>query len=566
MLKWQSLKSKVSVIIICSIFTLTAVLMIFNYNTKKNDLLESANHKLQGDILLTNELLNETIEGDWQINDGQLYKGKTRISDNEAIVDKLNQLTGGDAVTIFLQDTRTATTVKKDGKRVVGTQAAQEVSDVVLKKGQAYSGMATVVNEPYLTSYLPLKNNKGEVIGMLFVGVPEKTYTAIAAEGLGVDIVIALIALVLAVWLITRFMTKQIIKPLAKLQTTADAIARLDLTVHTLVPKGKDEIAKLALSFHTMKTKLVDMTSHIVNNAAQIQASTTALAVATHQTSEAVASTSMAISEIADTVNDQSEQTHTIVDAMDNTVATIATNQQRVQSALHAASESTALANEGYDAVKNAHTQLQQTVEKSQASQLSITKLAGYSEEINSIITVITGIAEQTNLLALNAAIEAARAGEHGQGFAVVANEVKKLAEQSQLSAKQITELITIIQNEITTTSSTIDSSVVALAEQAVLVQQSAEQFTAIVENVTQTEEEVTYLDRFFSTVASDAERVQQATTSIMQATDVSAASSEELAAASEEQLASIEEITASTDELAAIATNLNEIAKQFSI
>lgn len=540
--------------------------MIFNYNTKKNDLLESANHKLQGDILLTNELLNETIEGDWQINDGQLYKGKTRISDNEAIVDKLNQLTGGDAVTIFLQDTRTATTVKKDGKRVVGTQAAQEVSDVVLKKGQAYSGMATVVNEPYLTSYLPLKNNKGEVIGMLFVGVPEKTYTAIAAEGLGVDIVIALIALVLAVWLITRFMTKQIIKPLAKLQTTADAIARLDLTVHTLVPKGKDEIAKLALSFHTMKTKLVDMTSHIVNNATQIQASTTALAVATHQTSEAVASTSMAISEIADTVNDQSEQTHTIVDAMDNTVATIATNQQRVQSALHAASESTALANEGYDAVKNAHTQLQQTVEKSQASQLSITKLAGYSEEINSIITVITGIAEQTNLLALNAAIEAARAGEHGQGFAVVANEVKKLAEQSQLSAKQITELITIIQNEITTTSSTIDSSVVALAEQAVLVQQSAEQFTAIVENVTQTEEEVTYLDRFFSTVASDAERVQQATTSIMQATDVSAASSEELAAASEEQLASIEEITASTDELAAIATNLNEIAKQFSI
>lgn len=566
MLKWQSLKSKVSVIIICSIFTLTAVLMIFNYNTKKNDLLESANHKLQGDILLTNELLNETIEGDWQINDGQLYKGKTRISDNEAIVDKLNQLTGGDAVTIFLQDTRTATTVKKDGKRVVGTQAAQEVSDIVLKKGQAYSGMATVVNEPYLTSYLPLKNNKGEVIGMLFVGVPEKTYTTIAAEGLGVDIVIALIALVLAVWLITRFMTKQIIKPLAKLQTTADAIARLDLTVHTLVPKGKDEIAKLALSFHTMKTKLVDMTSHIVNNATQIQASTTALAVATHQTSEAVASTSMAISEIADTVNDQSEQTHTIVDAMDNTVATIATNQQRVQSALHAASESTALANEGYDAVKNAHTQLQQTVEKSQASQLSITKLAGYSEEINSIITVITGIAEQTNLLALNAAIEAARAGEHGQGFAVVANEVKKLAEQSQLSAKQITELITIIQNEITTTSSTIDSSVVALAEQAVLVQQSAEQFTAIVENVTQTEEEVTYLDRFFSTVASDAERVQQATTSIMQATDVSAASSEELAAASEEQLASIEEITASTDELAAIATNLNEIAKQFSI
>lgn len=540
--------------------------MIFNYNTKKNDLLESANHKLQGDILLTNELLNETIEGDWQINDGQLYKGKTRISDNEAIVDKLNQLTGGDAVTIFLQDTRTATTVKKDGKRVVGTQAAQEVSDIVLKKGQAYSGMATVVNEPYLTSYLPLKNNKGEVIGMLFVGVPEKTYTAIAAEGLGVDIVIALIALVLAVWLITRFMTKQIIKPLAKLQTTADAIARLDLTVHTLVPKGKDEIAKLALSFHTMKTKLVDMTSHIVNNAAQIQASTTALAVATHQTSEAVASTSMAISEIADTVNDQSEQTHTIVDAMDNTVATIATNQQRVQSALHAASESTALANEGYDAVKNAHTQLQQTVEKSQASQLSITKLAGYSEEINSIITVITGIAEQTNLLALNAAIEAACAGEYGQGFAVVANEVKKLAEQSQLSAKQITELITIIQNEITTTSSTIDSSVVALAEQAVLVQQSAEQFTAIVENVTQTEEEVTYLDRFFSTVASDAERVQQATTSIMQATDVSAASSEELAAASEEQLASIEEITASTDELAAIATNLNEIAKQFSI
>ncbi len=131
----------------------------------------------------------------------------------------------------------------------------------------------------------------------------------------------------------------------------------------------------------------------------------------------------------------------------------------------------------------------------------SIQKLGKRSEEIGGIITVISDIAEQTNLLALNAAIEAARAGEQGKGFAVVASEVRKLAEQSKQASGQITGLINDIQAETSVTVRTMESNLLAVNEQVMIINKGGEALEEIVDKVIETETGVEHMKNSFSNV-----------------------------------------------------------------
>ena len=126
--------------------------------------------KAQADLNMAMETFDRTYGGAWSIQRDGLYKGNVRINDNNELVDRIGALTGG-TVTVFQGDLRVATNVQQNGKRAVGTQAAPNVAEQVLKKGGAYSGEAIVVGAPTLTNYTPLKNERGETIGMFYVGV-----------------------------------------------------------------------------------------------------------------------------------------------------------------------------------------------------------------------------------------------------------------------------------------------------------------------------------------------------------------------------------------------------------
>ena len=186
------------------------------------------------------------------------------------------------------------------------------------------------------------------------------------------------------------------------------------------------------------------------------------------------------------------------------------------------------------------------------------------SKEVSSILDVITGIANQTNLLALNAAIEAARAGEHGKGFAVVADEVRKLAEQSQQSAKEILTIIQGIEHD-TESSVHIMSRVTDDVQAGVKVSNEAiEKFNQILQStkeITPQMEEVSAIAQQISAAVQEVSATANELAIIAQA---NAATSEEVAAATEEQLASMEEISSSARALSAMAEELREILSHF--
>ncbi len=121
------------------------------------------------------EIVEYRYPGDWQIRNGQLYKGEVKINDNADVVDYLGAVCEGH-VTIFQNEKRVATTVKdKSGQRSLGTSASEQIINEVLRGGNPYTGRAEVLGENYDSAYAPIKGGDGQTIGMIFVGLPAKS-------------------------------------------------------------------------------------------------------------------------------------------------------------------------------------------------------------------------------------------------------------------------------------------------------------------------------------------------------------------------------------------------------
>ena len=188
------------------------------------------------------------------------------------------------------------------------------------------------------------------------------------------------------------------------------------------------------------------------------------------------------------------------------------------------------------------------------------------SRQIGQIVEVITNIAGQTNLLALNAAIEAARAGEQGRGFAVVADEVRKLAEQSQTAAKEIAKIIGDIQCEITQAVQAMDKSGKEVTEGVRVVVASKVAFEIIYSDVKNMRQKVEDIVVLVNKQESGSVQVEQAINSIADSARMNSNSSQEVAAASEEQNASVQEIATAVSSLATMATQLQEVVSKFKV
>jgi methyl-accepting chemotaxis protein len=237
-----------------------------------------------------------------------------------------------------------------------------------------------------------------------------------------------LIAVGSAIWLL-----RSKLRPLSELVRQADALGAGNLSVRSNVA-SHDEIGQLAGSFNKMGEALSSMVSHIRTAAQEVSTRAHALSGMSGGAYEGMEQQSGEITSMAGAVEEFSSTSMNIADNMGNTERLAQENAQQTRI--------------GRTSMEEASSSLQQIATSLNSTATVIDTLGQRSQEIGSIVGVITSIADQTNLLALNAAIEAARAGEQGRGFAVVADEVRSLASRTRQATDEISGMIASIQQE----------------------------------------------------------------------------------------------------------------------
>jgi methyl-accepting chemotaxis protein len=560
------IRTKINFILFNSIVALVLILSAYSYFTAKNDLIESLETKLLSDIDLSRAYIEFKYPGEWAIINGDLHKGTLNLVGNTELVDQVGELTKGNYVSIFQNETRISTNVMENGNRILNTKLSDEIASTVIGNKERYVGFSEVLGEKTESVYDPILDVNGNVIGLWSTAISTAPYVDIAQINMWKRIPIEIVLLMLTITVISLYVEYKVSRPLKKLQENANELADLNLNARVLEWKGNDEIAGVAKSFKKVQVHLQETISVVAVSASQVASASQSLSDSSVQTSEGSIQIAETINNIAYGASQQSDQIDSILRMLDETISEVTQSLHEAEEALSTAKESTVLAKEGEAAISDAIKHLSTVTETVSFATESIQKLGKRSEEIGGIITVITSIADQTNLLALNAAIEAARAGEHGKGFAVVAEEVRALAEQSRLASGQITALIGDIQEETSITVRTMENNLRAVEEQVMVINKGGDALVQIVERVAHTESNVEHMHGAFNQVYDNSIGVQRAMQDISSIIEGTAAASEQVAATAQQQTSTMGEITTNSGDLAEIAVSLQQEVQKFKL
>ncbi|WP_396593126.1 methyl-accepting chemotaxis protein [Brevundimonas sp. R86498] len=489
----QSLSGRIALMIVAGLSLLSLCLILTTSWLMTNDARGRAAERQEANMRVAWHVIGGYGQG-YEVRNGAIYVGGTALNNNFTPVDQIKTLVGGTA-TVFMGDTRVTTNVKKpDGSRAVGTPLAPgPVYDAVLKAGQSYRGEADILGTPFFTAYDPIKNARGEVIGILYVGIPQAEFLQSVTDTRNVMLIVGLVLTVLAT-LACLYGTRRLLRPLEALtksmyrlaagQTDIDtpwadraddigqmdravaqfrdsALDRLRLTEESARDREAVERERQSVERDRVRTAEEDaqiiatvgealsslaagklgrrITTDLAPKAERLKRdfndAATALSDTLGEVTEVVRSMESGTGEIADSAMNLSRRTEQQAAALEETAAALdeitATVRSTAESAAQVATVSTA-------AMQRAESGGEVADDANQA----MNAIAHSAESISQIVGVIDEIAFQTNLLALNAGVEAARAGDAGRGFAVVASEVRALAQRSADAAKEIKALI----------------------------------------------------------------------------------------------------------------------------
>lgn len=375
------------------------------------------------------------------------------------------------------------------------------------------------------------------------------------------DAIILLCAIAGSTWLMRR-----ISRPLADVVTAAHDIADGDLQVKQIRYAGNDEIGDLLKAFSHMAKNLQEIVTQVSRSAEQVAAASEQLTASADQSALAAGQVAETITSVAAGAYTQGatvEHTADVVQEMARAIGHIAENSSTVSAR---SAETSKAATIGSQAMQQATDQMQAINRSVSQSAEVVGKLGESSKQIGEIVDVISGIAGQTNLLALNAAIEAARAGEQGRGFAVVADEVRKLAEQSHEAAQKIAQIVREIQAETTSVVTVMQQGTVDVARGSEVIISTGERFTAIVSLVENLNSEIQQITAASEQLSASSEEVVKSVGTVKHLAGETAANTQTISAAAEEQSASMEEIAASSQALSRLADELQMVVRRFRI
>lgn len=519
----QGLKVRFGLLFLVVMLIFSGIVGAVMYQIIKKDAATAALEKVKSDLATGEELIDAWYPGDWRVEGDKLFKGMTLMNDNIAVVDQIGKLTG-DTVTIFLGNTRITTNVKNEnGTRAVGTTVSGEVEQRVIQQGKEYYGEANVVGTMYQTGYKPIKDQEGNTIGIWYVGASKAFELAMIKTATSSIVFTSIILAGLGILALIFFTNRLVVAPINDLISCAEDIAKGNLKTDVKDCMG-GEFGRLAAAFNTMVTSLHSVMQRTSDYAHELSANGQELSAVAEEVSATMESVSATTADVTSAA--QQETQHIIAAA------------EAVQEVYQQADSVGQSSDESFAKINNMRATVMQGAN-------AVKSLQDKSEQIEQIVVTIGGIADQTNLLALNAAIEAARAGEHGRGFAVVADEVRQLAEESATATSEITNIIRVIQAETNDAAEVMTRGTAEIAESVSLVEGIGSDIVIIKER---------------------AEESNQLTDQIAQISEQNSENIAGLAESTEQTSNAMQQVASSAQRLGQLAEDLNGVVAEYNI
>lgn len=373
---------------------------------------------------------------------------------------------------------------------------------------------------------------------------------------------IACILLIVTVYILL----KKLLKEIPLVTNIMKQLANGNLAEAKLHTKSKDEIGQLVMATNEMNEKMRNLVSQISHVSQSVSRQSEELSESANEVkigSEQIVSTMQELASgsetLANSASSLTEGMNTFVEKVQEANANGSRIEDNSRDVLH-------MTNKGTELMKKSINQMEQIDSIVRDSVKKVEGLDKQSQEISNLVTVIKDVADQTNLLALNAAIEAARAGEHGKGFAVVADEVKKLAEQVSDSVMDITKIVTNIQLESSIVSNSLKEGYKEVEQGKIQIESTGKTFEEISEAVTNMANSITIISENLEEIAMKSQEMNESIVEIASVSEESAAGVEQTTASSQQTSSIMEEVAGSAEQLANLADELNALVRRFKL
>ncbi len=531
----------------------------------KNTLNSVTEYNVSNSAKVAFEYFDLLYPGSYQIKNDKLYKGGTKLNDNFTLIDKLGEVLGY-KVTIFQNDTRITTNVTKDGERTVGTKADEKVIKKVLEAGDSYTGTANVVGNELHVAYIPIKNLANENIGMFFIGVDTKAFidktiwAFVAVLGIIVLVSTAIILIVFGI-----FFKFNVTKPVDYILSALDSISSGNLSNEVKL-KSKDELQSIADSLDNTRKNFNLLISDLKNRAEGLAEDSHRLydsAVETTQASENITSTIIDFTGKMDDSVDTMEKVFGEFDTLNSEAHIISDYVSDCKVSVEKLKENS---DSGMDILGAAVNMILQTEKNVVDTSEFVTEFSNQIKEIITLLQAITGISEKTNLLALNAAIEAARAGEAGRGFNVVAEEIRKLAENSRQTVEDIQNITQKIVEGSNNATEAMNKTKEVSTKSTNSVKQVQDNFMLINELSNNIENKIDTVNEYNKGIQNKIEHISNEVSGASKILKSLNSEINQITASTEEQIATMEELQAVSQELSGTSAKLLDHTAQFKI